>query len=76
MPCQGNGVDADEVGDKNDFVMRHSQCADNCVRLAWQTGMFAKAVLCQEQITAGALRANEGGRQSRSDHLRSRRGRL
>ncbi|WP_165756072.1 hypothetical protein [Gilliamella apis] len=45
------------------------------MRLAWQTGMFAKAVLCQEQITAGALRANEGGRQSRSDQLRSRRGR-
>ncbi|MBI0060406.1 hypothetical protein H3T83_05935 [Gilliamella sp. M0320] len=46
------------------------------MRLAWQTGMFAKAVLCQEQITAGALRANEGGRQSHRDHLRGRRGRL
>ncbi|WP_165756096.1 hypothetical protein [Gilliamella apis] len=46
------------------------------MRLAWQTWMFAKAVLCQEQITAGALRTNEGGRQSRSDHLRGRRGRL
>ncbi|WP_165756087.1 hypothetical protein [Gilliamella apis] len=46
------------------------------MRLAWQTGMFAKAVFCQEQITAGALRANEDGRQSRSDHLRGRRGRL
>ncbi|WP_165756083.1 hypothetical protein [Gilliamella apis] len=46
------------------------------MRLAWQTGMFAKAVLCQEQITAGALRPNEDGRQSHRDHLRSRRGRL
>ncbi|WP_165756074.1 hypothetical protein [Gilliamella apis] len=46
------------------------------MRLAWQTWMFAKAVLCQEKITAGALRANEGGRQSHRDHLRGRRGRL
>ncbi|MBI0061773.1 hypothetical protein H3T83_11275 [Gilliamella sp. M0320] len=46
------------------------------MRLAWQTGMFGKAVLCQEQITAGVLRTNEDGGQSRSDHLRSRRGRL
>ena len=37
-------------------------------------GMFDKAVVCQKQITAGALRANDGGRQSHRDHLRSRRG--
>jgi len=36
--------------------------------------MFGKAVVCQEQITAGALTANEGGRQSPCDHLRGRRG--
>ncbi|WLS95134.1 hypothetical protein [Gilliamella apis] len=28
----------------------------------------------QEQITVGALTANEGGRQSLSDHLRGRHG--
>ncbi len=43
--------------------------------LAWQTGMFGKAVFCQEQITAGALTANEDGRQLHRDHLRGRRGR-
>ncbi len=42
--------------------------------LAWQTGMFGKAVFCQEQITAGALKANEGGRQSYHDHLSGRAG--
>ena len=42
-------------------------------RLVWQTGMFDKAVVCQEQITAGALTANEGGRQLHCDHLLSRR---
>ena len=37
-------------------------------------GSLGKAIVCQEQITAGALRANEGGRQSHRDHLRGRRG--
>ena len=38
------------------------------MRLAWQTRMFAKVVFCQEQITAGALTANEGGRLSHRNH--------
>ena len=56
------------------LISRHEQCADNKVRLAWQTGMFGKAGVCQEQITVGALTANDGGRQSPCDHLRGRRG--
>ena len=42
-------------------------------RLVWQTGMFDKAVVCQEQITVSALTANEGGRPLHYDHLLSRR---
>ncbi|QYN47593.1 hypothetical protein [Gilliamella sp. ESL0405] len=34
------------------------------MRLARQTGMFGEALLCREQISAGALRPNEGGGQS------------
>jgi len=36
--------------------------------------MFDKAVFCLEQIIADTLTTNESGRQSRSDHLRGRRG--
>jgi len=46
------------------------------VRLAWQTGMFDKAVVCLEQISADALRANEGGRQSRKPSLLGRNRRI
>ena len=42
-------------------------------RLVWQTGMFDKAVVCQEQITVSALTANEGGMQLHCDHFRGRR---
>ncbi|MCX8640509.1 hypothetical protein J3U37_10365 [Gilliamella sp. B3172] len=36
------------------------------MRLARQTGMFGEALLCPEQISAGALRPNEGGGQSKT----------
>jgi len=36
--------------------------------------MFGKVVVCQEQITAGTLTANEGGRPSHRNYLRGRRG--
>ena len=43
-----------------------SQSADNWARLARQTRMFGEALLCPEQISAGALRPNEGGGQSKT----------
>ena len=43
-----------------------SQSADNWERSARQTGMFGEALLCPEQISAGALRPNEGGGQSKT----------
>ncbi|MCX8609693.1 MULTISPECIES: hypothetical protein [unclassified Gilliamella] len=36
------------------------------MRLARQTGMFGEALLCPEQISAGASRPNEGGGQSKT----------
>ena len=38
-------------------------------------GSLGKAIVCQEQITAAALKANEGERLSHRDHLRGRCGR-